>query len=119
APCVDQLVSSTQNAEPQDPCAAPAAARSATLPEHAIANRLFIPFPSEIFQSRAGPFGTGARATGVRPQPYAREPFESGEKRRGARRRARVERGGKLRLGEKLPHPPGGGHRSKERGCGA
>ena len=58
APCVDQLVSSTQNAEPQDPCAAPAAARSATLPEHAIANRLFIPLPSEIFQSRAGPLGT-------------------------------------------------------------
>src|SRR5438445_2800727 len=47
-PCVDQLVLSTQKAEPHDACAAPAAANSATPPEHAIANRLFIPFPPEI-----------------------------------------------------------------------
>src|SRR6266853_1651359 len=46
-PCVDQLVLSTQKAEPQDPCAAPAT-RSATPPEHAIASPLFISFPPEI-----------------------------------------------------------------------
>src|SRR5258708_28256508 len=51
-PCVDQLVLSTQKAAPQDACAVPAATRSATPPEHAIANRLFISFPPEIL-SRA------------------------------------------------------------------
>src|SRR5438876_6030692 len=116
-PCVDQLVLSTQKAEPQDPCAAPAA-RSARPPEHAIANCLFIPFLLKL-QSRAVPFGTRARATSARPQPYAREPLESGEKRRGARRRARVERCLELRLGEKLPGRPGGGRRAEARGRGA
>src|SRR5882762_130731 len=47
-PWVAQLVLSTQKAEPQDACAVTAAAKSATPPEHAIANRLFIPFPPEI-----------------------------------------------------------------------
>src|SRR5882762_3591975 len=47
-PWVAEFVLSTQKAEPQDAWAAPAAARSATPPEHAIANRLFIPFPPEI-----------------------------------------------------------------------
>src|SRR6266849_1304795 len=117
-PCVDQLVLSTQKAEPQEPRAAPAAARSATPPEQAIANRLFIPFPPEIL-SRASAVQARARATRVRPQPHAIEQRESGEKGRGARRRAKVERGLKLRLGEKLPDRPAGGHRAEERGRGA
>src|SRR6266853_2637928 len=64
-PCVDQLVLSTQKAEPQDPCAAPAT-RSATPPEHAIANRLFIPFPPEISSRAPAVWSPGAR------KPYGR-----------------------------------------------
>jgi len=41
---VAQLVLSTQKAEPQEALRGAAAARSAAPPEHAIANRLFIPF---------------------------------------------------------------------------
>src|SRR6266853_3512662 len=65
-PCVDQLVLSTQKAAPQDACAAPAAARSATPPEHAIANRLFIPFPPEISSRAPAVWSPGAR------KPYGR-----------------------------------------------
>src|SRR5258708_39572973 len=49
-PCVDQLVLSTKKAEPQDASAAPAESRSARLPEHAIANCLFISSPPEILR---------------------------------------------------------------------
>src|SRR6266478_9338780 len=80
-PCVDQLVLSTQKAEPQDACAPPAATRSATPPEHAIAIRLFIPFPPEIL-SRALAVSSLCAQQAVRQQPYAREPLGSGEKRR-------------------------------------
>src|SRR5207245_2015141 len=76
-------------------------------------------FSSFNLQARAGPFGTRARATNARLQPYATEPSESGERRGGARRRARIERGFELRLGEKLPDRPGGGHRAEEGGRGA
>src|SRR5947208_9970278 len=74
-------------------------------------------FPPEILSCVRRP-SLRAQQT-VRPQPYAMEPFESGEKRRGARWRARVERGRKLRLGEKLPDRPGGGHRAGKRGRNA
>src|SRR6266516_4316675 len=91
---------------------------SATPPEHAIANRLFIRFPPVIF-SRARSVRTRARATRVRPQPYAMEPWESGEVRRGARWRARVERGRKRRLGEEFLGLPAVGHRAEEGGRNA
>src|SRR6266487_5534039 len=116
APCVDQLVSSTQKAEPQDACVAPAAARSAAPPEHAIANRLFISFPPEISSRVPVRSEPGHAQQNARLQPYATEPFESGVKRRGARRRGRIERGLELRLGEKFLDPPGGAHRTEERG---
>src|SRR6266852_290060 len=44
------------------------------------------------------------------------ELLESREKRRGARKRGGIERGLELRLGEKFLNPPGGGHRTEERG---
>src|SRR5712671_3979092 len=106
-PWVDQLVLSTQKAEPQDACAAPAESRSARLPEHAIVNLLITFFSSSDLQPRAG-----SEAERAQLQPYLLEQRKSGEVRRGARRRARVERGVKLRLGERLVDLPGGGHRT-------
>src|SRR5258706_15945090 len=49
-PCVDQLVLSTQKAEPQDACAAPAAARSERIHVHAVAN-LLVNFFTHVLKS--------------------------------------------------------------------
>src|SRR5882672_10634434 len=112
-PCVDQLVSSTQKAEPQDAWAGPAESSSARLPEQAIEKFLIIflllrSSPARRFRGRA-------RATTVRAQPYLVEQRKSGGEGRGARRRGEVERGLKLRLGEKLQDLPAGGRREEER----
>src|SRR5258706_5579421 len=114
-PCVDQLVLSTQKAEPQDAWAAPAAARSARLPVHAIANFL-VNFCSRDLQSRAG-----RSETDRAQQAYGHSRTFGAAKirrRRAGRAEARRGRARREAAARRTTHGPARGRAAKEQGRG-